>query len=74
MLKPKWQVIESVSLRSIHANLFKSVEGTFHEILRNCMDTVLTKEYVPSKALTEMLLLSMSSATNLISMEESLSL
>lgn len=39
LLWPKCQVIESTSLRSIRANIFKSVET-----LRNFVDTMITNE------------------------------
>lgn len=65
-------MIESTLLRSIRANLIKSVETTLYETLRDCVDTVMTDEHIPNEALTDMLLSSMSSATNLISLEESI--
>lgn len=40
------------------------------KLFKTCVDTVMTEEHVPSKVLIEMILSSMSRATNLISLEE----
>lgn len=47
--KSKWQTINSASVRSNHTSLFKSVETTFYETLKNCMDTIMTEEHVPNE-------------------------
>lgn len=69
--KSNWQTIESASVWFIRTNLFKIVEAMFYETLVNCVDSVMTFEHIPSEALIDMLLFSMSSATNLIGLEES---
>lgn len=52
----------------------ESVEGTFYKTLTNYVDTMMTDEHVPTKALTTMLLSLISRSKNLISLEKSLSL
>lgn len=58
-------------MATIYASLFKSMEATFYETLKNYMDTVMTDEHTPIKALINILLSSISSTTNLMSLDES---
>lgn len=68
--KPKWRVIKLASIMSICANLFKSMEATFSETLKKCVDTVIIDDHVPIEALIDVSLSFTSSAINLMSLEE----
>lgn len=61
----------STSVAAIRASLFKSMEITFYETLKNIVKLVMTDEHDPLKALVNMLLSSMSSTMNLINLEDS---
>lgn len=65
----QWQAIELVSVRSIRTNFFKMLRPLY-KTLRNCVDTIMSDEHVPSEALIDMLLSFVSSARNLINLGE----
>lgn len=58
------------SMKAIHADLLKSIGAIFHEILNNCVNMIIIDEHVSLNSLISMLLFSMSSATNLVNLED----
>lgn len=50
----------------------KSVEPTFYNTLKNCVNTIMTNEHVPLKSLVNMLLSSTSNVINLMSLEDTI--
>lgn len=69
--KHEWQVKKSTSEIAIRVSYHRSVEITFYETLKNCMDTVMADEHASIEALINMHLSSMSSTTNLMNLEKS---
>lgn len=69
--KSEWQVIQSTSVVAIRASLLRDLETIFNETLKNCMDNVMTDKHTSIEVLRDVLLSSMLSTTNLISLEES---